>query len=447
MAYAGGEGRSLTLGTLWGMPWSVHWTFLLILIIQIVVAIFQFSVMKYTWMIVVLWGPVLLLTVLLHEFGHIFRTRAYPGGYCTSIILFPLGGFSTCHIPDGSVMQEFWVALCGPLTHIPQILFWLLIMGVSAPDGVSYFGQEFDINEFEEGGADQWFAALGQRAMVLNIILFAINLLLPAYPLDGARMLAALGVRFGLSIPITAIVIAVLGMVIGLVCFIYGIVKLISGDGPGVLLLLIGLYVAYTSGSLFYMNRMGLAHQHPLFGPECYRNANGGNDKNGTTALSNGGQQMNSYPPSRSRNRNPKNGSEGPSIERGDKANNSPRKTAPLTANAKKKKAPSENARPTHQQQASATTPSNNAGTKKKSNQNPNASAKNGMNTPAQNKTPVKNNHAGKKKKASNPGASAANVAPPKEEEEPNNATASTKKPKVVKQKTIPKVVDRSSFA
>jgi len=101
----------------------------------------------------IVYGPVLFVTVFLHELGHCFATRqvsdppsregpparsgtpchhqthwwprstvvsdAQVGGAVHGILLWPLGGLAFVG-HAGSPARDLYVAVCGPLTHIPQ---------------------------------------------------------------------------------------------------------------------------------------------------------------------------------------------------------------------------------------------------------------------------------------------------------------------------------------
>jgi hypothetical protein len=307
------------LGRCFGTPMSVHWTFWFNWIFQVVFAVIQYSnSWKYILVIAILWGPVSIVMLIFHELGHIWSNRSF-GGTCHYSMLWPLGGFNDCNIPGGTCLQEFWVALCGPLMHIPQFFIWIAVMAVAAPNGVDYYGAGFDIEELDNGGADIWFADLSKRALDVNIMLFALNLLLPAYPMDCARMVAALSVHCGLSVERAGLMLVIVGAVLGFGCFIYGILSLVSGEGPGLFLLLIGLFVLYTSWTLYAMVKAKTIHQHPIFQPDCYKGRS-----TGRTNLSDPVSEKQGSPPS------PRASSNKPLPKRGDQPSPRASRNKPL---------------------------------------------------------------------------------------------------------------------
>jgi Zn-dependent protease len=120
--------------------------------------------------------------VLLHEFGHVLAARAF-GIRTPDITLYPIGGVARLERMPEKPVQELIVALAGPAVNVVIATFLFLIVGASASLGGV------------ETLADPR-AALLTRLAAVNIFLVLFNLI-PAFPMDGGRVLRALlGFRF-----------------------------------------------------------------------------------------------------------------------------------------------------------------------------------------------------------------------------------------------------------
>ncbi|HRJ73834.1 MAG TPA: site-2 protease family protein [Terrimicrobiaceae bacterium] len=119
----------------------------------------------------------LFLCVLLHEFGHAFAARRY-GIRTPDITLLPFGGVARLERMPTLPIQELVIALAGPAVNVAIAAGLCLAMGRVPRMG------EFTIFGDPE-------ASLPLQLFFVNIILIAFNLI-PAFPMDGGRVLRAL---------------------------------------------------------------------------------------------------------------------------------------------------------------------------------------------------------------------------------------------------------------
>jgi Zn-dependent protease/CBS domain-containing protein len=158
--------------------------------------------------------------ILLHEFGHILMARRY-GVRTPDVILLPIGGVARLErIPDVP-RQELLIALAGPavtLAIIVGLYFLLTLSGIQPRIG-------------QLSPEDPFLAQL----LIVNLYLLLFNLI-PAFPMDGGRVLRALlASRLGL-IRGTRIA-ASLGQMLAMAGGLYGII----GNQP--FLILIAFFV------------------------------------------------------------------------------------------------------------------------------------------------------------------------------------------------------------
>lgn len=163
-----------------GINIYIHWTFWLI-IFYIIYINFRagLDAMQIGWS--VLFVMSLFVCVVLHEYGHALTARRF-GIRTKDITLYPIGGVARLEKMPEKPSQELLVALAGPLVNVVIMLLLLpFIMNFELPVG------EEDPQQALIIGADSFLPMLG----IINIWLALFNLI-PAFPMDGGRVLRAL---------------------------------------------------------------------------------------------------------------------------------------------------------------------------------------------------------------------------------------------------------------
>jgi Zn-dependent protease/CBS domain-containing protein len=165
---------SFPVGTVKGTVIRIHVTFLLLLAW---IAIAHYSIGGWDAALQgVVFIVLLFLCVLLHEFGHVFAARRY-GVQTPDITLLPIGGVARLERIPEEPWQEFVVALAGPAVNVVIALVLYLILGGFLPE---------DAHRVEDPRVD-----LVARLASVNLFLALFNLI-PAFPMDGGRILRAL---------------------------------------------------------------------------------------------------------------------------------------------------------------------------------------------------------------------------------------------------------------
>jgi Zn-dependent protease len=171
---------SLKLGKVFDINLTIHWTFL-ILIGWIFIQYYRQENDPYQALLGVLFIMGIFVCVTLHELGHALTAKRFNIS-TKGITLFPIGGVAQLEKMPDKPAQELWVAFAGPLVNlgIALVLWILLELFNGIPDSL-------DVEALEHlDGMGFWF-----NLFLANIILAVFNLI-PAFPMDGGRVLRAL---------------------------------------------------------------------------------------------------------------------------------------------------------------------------------------------------------------------------------------------------------------
>lgn len=174
------KSSALHIGTYADIPIKVHWTFGFTVMLVGYLGYKNNLSISETFVLGA-FVLVLFICVVLHEYGHALTARRY-GIKTQDIILSPIGGIARLHRLPDKPLQEIIIAVAGPAVNIViaavmAIILFVFLDQPLMPDSVS---------------DDLMRPVDFMRSVIgLNLVLFAFNLI-PAFPMDGGRVLRAL---------------------------------------------------------------------------------------------------------------------------------------------------------------------------------------------------------------------------------------------------------------
>ena len=237
---------SYQIGSIRGIPIRLHVTFLLILIFFIYeFAIRDFKIEAYgiifgfggldastavKYLFSTITSVLFFSTLLFHELSHSIVAQGY-GIKIKSITLFIIGGVAQMEDIPKEPRMEAWISAAGPA--------FSLTIGIIAYATYNFFGP-----------ANPSMGALGNGALIMlgiiafyNIILGIFNLI-PAFPMDGGRILRALLATRIPYLNATRKAVAI-GKSMAFMMGIFGMLALADGASGGIWFLLIAFFIYY----------------------------------------------------------------------------------------------------------------------------------------------------------------------------------------------------------
>jgi Zn-dependent protease/predicted transcriptional regulator len=168
---------ALSLGKIAGIKISVHWTFAILMLWIVVSGIRSgLNVIQIFWsllFIVSIFG-----CVVLHELGHALAAKRYKIK-TVDITLLPIGGIARMESLPENAWEELMVAIAGPLVNF--MIAILVLPFVSFPETI------INAEEMTTVNAGNFMISF----FAVNLTLGIFNLV-PAFPMDGGRVLRAL---------------------------------------------------------------------------------------------------------------------------------------------------------------------------------------------------------------------------------------------------------------
>jgi len=203
---------NLSLGRVFGTEIKVHWTFFF-LILWIIFNELKRGGNTESILFNIAVVLAVFLCVIIHEFGHALTAKRF-GIITKKITLLPIGGMASMEKIPESPKQELLVTLAGPLTNVVIALLLYFTIPVKELMYLN-FTETFEI--LSSFSIQNFLFYL----FIVNIALVIFNLI-PAFPMDGGRILRAFLATKTSRIKATQIA-STIGQIIAVIFFLIGL--------------------------------------------------------------------------------------------------------------------------------------------------------------------------------------------------------------------------------
>ena len=199
------------------------------------------------WIMGVIGAIILFVSILLHELSHSLLSIRY-GIHVNQIILFIFGGISEMKDETNEFKKEFKIAVVGPLTsYALSGLFWILFILVSF----------LNDNQQNIGNSLSSVEGILLYSSMVNLIIGSFNLI-PAFPLDGGRMLRAGLTKWKNDYDLATGIASKIGIAISFGIIGLGFIAIVKGSFlSGFWLIIIGWFI--NSGAQTYLDQNELS--------------------------------------------------------------------------------------------------------------------------------------------------------------------------------------------
>jgi Zn-dependent protease/CBS domain-containing protein len=172
--------RSLQIGSVAGIGIFLHWTFGLLVLGVPAFYLWQGATPRAALAGTAVVG-VVFVCVLLHELGHALTARRFDVP-TRDITLYPIGGIARLQEIPEEAIKEFWIAVAGPAVNAALAA---ALAALVAALGLSFTSAAL----FDPAGMPA--GSVPATLLWINVALAVFNML-PAFPMDGGRVLRAL---------------------------------------------------------------------------------------------------------------------------------------------------------------------------------------------------------------------------------------------------------------
>jgi len=209
--------KTITLCQIKGIDFKIHWSFIIVIILVLFVGSDQYLNKGGSRQFFITF-IILFFSVFIHELGHAI-TAKYLGVKPKDIIISALGGLARIESLKDKPEKEVLISSAGPIMNLILFLSSLFYVLVISKENIQ-------ISELNTFIYTEYFSIVYKIGFI-NLLFFILNLI-PAFPMDGGRILRALlSIRLG-NHKATKIA-SIIGRLVALFFFVVGAIYRIPG--------------------------------------------------------------------------------------------------------------------------------------------------------------------------------------------------------------------------
>src|ERR1041385_6187039 len=227
---------TIKLGRLLGIDIGLHYSWVLIGLLNVYALAGHFGVTNPQWDPLVVWSLasitalLFFASILVHELSHALVAES-RGMSVRSITLFALGGVANIEKESADATSEFLMAIVGPIT---SVVIGVVFLALAYATG---WRPEFGTQPSPVWAGLVWLGYINIALAVFNMI--------PGYPLDGGRVLRSIVWRITGNMARSTRIAARIGQFIAGVFIVFGVFRFfIGGVFGGLWLALIGWFLS-----------------------------------------------------------------------------------------------------------------------------------------------------------------------------------------------------------
>mmetsp|Transcript_12898 Transcript_12898/g.23369 ORF Transcript_12898/g.23369 Transcript_12898/m.23369 type:complete len:297 (-) Transcript_12898:119-1009(-) len=263
---------AVPLGSLFGVRILIDWSYLITVLFAQLFALMTRDPM-YSLLIFILYGPVLLLALFLHEMGHVAVTKCL-GGHVTLIRIWALGGLTYYGVDRKGAGADLLIAIAGPVMNIIQIGIWAGVYFILEDGDFTNIDLPMYLGDITDATPAEFASILAKRAVQMNMMVLIANTCLPIAHFDGGRIIADILIVCGVSLRRAAFILSGLALLVGSGLVTWGLLLLgdylIGSQATGFIYVIFGFLCVYSGFKLWGIVVDDRLLEDNLFGRPCY---------------------------------------------------------------------------------------------------------------------------------------------------------------------------------